>query len=102
MKKLLINTGCDLRTGIAALILVTDNDTCDGLKELKSFALEWNFTAPVYTGDGRWVCLPIMNMEAERSRDAVADLAVRLFGDKKRRVPTVEAVPRGGAILEVE
>lgn len=99
--RLFINTGCDLRKGIDALVLVT-NEECEGLKELKSFAQERGLTPPVYTGEGRWVCLPIMNIGSELCDGVFVELAARIFGDKKRRVLTVEAVPGGGSILEVE
>lgn len=99
--RLFINTGCDLRKGIDALILVTDEEG-EGLKELRSFALERGLTTPVYTGEGRWVCLPIMNIGPELCDGMFAELAARLFGDKKRRVLTVEAVPGGGSILEIQ
>ena len=102
MLKLYVNTGCDLRRGIEALVLVTDKGACEGLGELKSFALEWDLTTPAYVGDGKWVCLPTPRTEAEFGGMALRELAERLFGDGSRQVNVVEAVPSGGSLLELE
>lgn len=101
MLKLYVNTGCDLSRGVEALVLVTDKDTCEGLEALKSFALEWDLTKPVYTGEGRWICLPTPRTEAEFGGMALRELAERLFGEGQRTVNVVENVLGGGSLLEL-